>query len=60
MKVFYIVTTKYANGDDYADKFETLTEVAEAAKFIDSKENRNLPDEDRLIDSQFAVTTEER
>ncbi len=59
MQVRYIVQSKYANGDDYMDKVDSLDDVAEIAHWIDSSENGNAADSGRILASQFSVTTEE-
>lgn len=59
MNVKYIVETKYANGDSYADKLDTLEEVAEVCRYIESKVNKDHPDNQKLLATQFTVTTEE-
>lgn len=60
MDVKYILTAKYANGDDYADKFDDLYELAEQLRYIDSSVNGNHPDAHRILSTQITVTTEEQ
>lgn len=59
MQVNYIVTSKYLNGDDYSDKFQSLDEAIEVLQFINSDENNGSVDENNIDPNQVALTTEE-
>ena len=59
MEVKFIVTAKYANGDDYADKFDTLAEVANLLLYIEGEENNEQTDDNLILATQLSVTTEE-
>lgn len=59
MEVKYIIQSKYYNGDDYADKFDTLQEVAETLIELEKQDRIWVKDENRIDTKQISVTTEE-
>jgi len=60
MVVKYIVEAKYANGDDYADKVDSLHQVCEILLYIESDLNERLDSSRRILATQVSVTTEEQ
>lgn len=59
MDVKYIIEAKYANGDSYADKVDTIDEVISILHFIAGAENAAQTDDNRIEATQLSVTTEE-
>lgn len=57
----YILTGKYANGDDYADKCysieDLLSELADIAK---DEKSTTIADDAKVRTDQISVTTEEQ
>lgn len=59
MEVKYIITSHYYNGDEYADKVDTLEEVIEVLQDIAKQDNDAHDDDNRIDSKQIAVITEE-
>lgn len=59
MKVNYIIESRYYNGDKYAEKVDSLAELAYALSEVNRWDNPEQPDDERIDINQISVTTEE-
>lgn len=60
MEVKYIIESRYYNGDKYADKFDSLSEVAEILREIEQLDTDEMSDGLRIDSKQISITTEEQ
>lgn len=59
MEVKFIIEATYANGDKYADKVDTISELISILHFIEGAENQAQTDDNKILVTQLSITTEE-
>jgi hypothetical protein len=58
MEYKYIIQAKYANGDSYFDKFDSLTEAVEDLQFIRDYEDEDEPASEHILAETVVLYTE--
>ena len=55
----YIVTGKYINGDEYAEAFEDIEQLADNLRYIAGHNHDGAPDHYRVLVNTIKIETEE-